>query len=135
MVEGWIFYTTPISILGASFATKKPFTYLISLQVMVLSALYKRKRVKPMLAFFGTSSLMLLAIYDVWMYPLWHNMFACIFFIAQPIIFYMEYRKKKDTYSLTKFAIMLFLIILVTTDLISIPIFEFVSYALLIAFL
>lgn len=135
LVEGWSFYMTPISVLGSTASTRNSFTFLMTLQSLSLSAFYRHRKIKPLLSYIGTATLMLIAIYDIADYPLWHNLFACIFFIVQPIIFFLEYRKKRDTYSLVKFAALLTLIILVTMGIMPIPIFEFISYALLIVFI
>jgi len=134
-VEGWEILVTPISVLGITPTTKKSFTYLITLQSVILAALYKRRNVKPLLMFVGIASLTLISIYDMKYFSTYHNFFAAIFFLCQPIIFFLEYKAKKDPYELTKGSILAFLMILVLAGIIPIPIFEFLSYALLILFL
>ena len=134
-VEGWGIYATPISVLGVHPITKKSFTYFISLQTVILAALYKRKNVKPLIAFVGLASLVLVSVYDMKYFNNFHNFFAAIFFLCQPIIFFLEYRKKKDPYGLTKGAFLLFLMVLLLAGILPIPLFEFFSYALLILFL
>jgi hypothetical protein len=134
-VEGWLIVTTPISFLGVHPATRVPFTYFIALQAMVVGALYKRRNVKPFLAFMGVASLVLLSIYSVNDSLFLHNVFAILFFLVQPIIFFLEFRNKKDTYSLSKGAILIFLALLTWLGIIPLPIFEVIAYALLILFL
>ena len=102
---------------------------------MVVGALYKRRNVKPFLAFMGVASLVLLNIYSVNDNLVLHNIFAILFFLVQPIIFFLEYRNKKDTYSLSKGAILIFLALLTWLGIIPLPIFEGIAYALLILFL
>lgn len=134
-VEGWLIVTTPISFLGVHPATRVPFTYFITLQAIVVGALYKRRNVKPFLAFMGVASLVLLNIYSVNDNLILHNVFAILFFLVQPIIFFLEYRNKKDTYSLSKGAVLIFLALLTWLGIIPLPIFEVIAYALLILFL
>jgi len=134
-VEGWGIYTTPISVLGAHPVTKKSFSYFISLQVLILAALYKRRNVKPFLVFIGLASLILVSIYDMKYFHEFHNFFAAIFFLCQPVVFFLEYRKKKDPYGLTKGAILLLLMVLLLSGILPLPLFELISYALLILFL
>ena len=134
-IEGWGIFMTPISVLGVHPLTRKSFTYFIALQTMILAILYKRKNVKPILVFTGLASLVLVSIYDMRDFSSFHNMFAAIFFLCQPIIFFLEYYKEKDVYALTKGAALTFLMILLLPDVISIPVFEFLSYSLLILFL
>ena len=134
-VEGWGIYTTPFSVLGAHPLTKKSFSYFISLQVVILAALYKRSNIKPFVSFIGLASLMLVSIYDMKHFSEFHNFFAAIFFLCQPLIFFLEYRKKADPYGLTKGSALLFLMLLLLSGILPIPIFEIASYALLILFL
>lgn len=134
-IEGWGIYTTPISVLGVHPLTKKSFSYFITIQVIILAAMYKRKNVKPFLVFIGLASLILVSIYDMKYFNTFHNFFAATFFLCQPLIFFLEYRKKKDSYGLTKGAILLFLMVLLFSGILPIPLFEFLSYALLILFL
>jgi hypothetical protein len=134
-VEGWGIFTTPISVLGIHPITRKSFTYFISFQTLILGALYKRKNVKPILMFVGLASLVLISIYDMLYFADFHNFFAAIFFLCQPIIFFLEYKKKTDPYALTKGAVLLFLMVLLLAGILPIPLFEFMSYTLLILFL
>ena len=134
-IDGWSFYSTPFSVMGAHPATKKYFSYFIVLQTSILAVLYKRRNVKPFLVFVGLASLMLVSIYDMKNFSSFHNLFAALFFLCQPTLFFLEYRKKKDPYELTKGAILLLLVVLLLSGLLPIPIFELVSYALLILFL
>jgi hypothetical protein len=134
-IDGWGVYTTPLSVLGAHPLTKKPFSYFISLQVIILASLYKRKNIKPFVSFIGLASLMLVSIYDMKYFSEFHNIFAAIFFLCQPLIFFLEYRKKTDPYGLAKGAVLLFLMLLLLSGILPIPIFEIASYALLILFL
>jgi|TARA_R110002096_G_C14530885_1_gene717689 hypothetical protein len=134
-VNGWLLLTTPVSMLGVLPQTSRAFTYFVTFQTLVLGALYKRKNVKPLLVFLGLGSLMLIAIYDMYSFRDIHNIFAITFFVVQPIILYLEYRKRKDYYSLTKVAVLSLLIVLTYIGIIPLPIFEYLSYALLIVFL
>jgi len=134
-VEGWGLFVTPVSVLGVHPLTRRYFTYFIVIQTMILAALYKRKNVKPILVFVGLASLSLIAIYDMHAFSSFHNIFAAIFFLCQPLIFFLEYYDKKDRYALTKGAVLTFLMILLLADVIPIPVFEFLSYSLLILFL
>jgi hypothetical protein len=134
-VEGWMLVVTPISVLGIHPATRVPFTYFITLQAIVLGALYKRRNVKPFLAFMGLASLILLDIYSLRDSALLHNVFAILFFLTQPIIFFLEYRNKKDPYGLSKGAFLLLLALLTWLGFIPLPIFEVMAYAALILFL
>tara|TARA_R100001244_G_scaffold112539_1_gene83268 strand:- start:367 stop:783 length:417 start_codon:yes stop_codon:yes gene_type:complete len=134
-VEGWSLMTTPMSFLGVSPLTRIPFSYFITFQALGVGALYHRKKVKPFLAFIGVASLIMLDIYDMYYAKDLHNFFAIVFFLVQPIIFLMEYKKKKDPYEITKVGVLLLLILLTYLELIPLPIFEVLSYALLILFL
>lgn len=134
-VEGWGIYTTPISVLGVHPLTKKSFTYFVTIQAIILASLYRRKNVKPFLMFVGLASLILVSIYDMKHFSSFHNFFASTFFLCQPLLFFLEYRKKKDSYELVKGAILLFLMVLLMSGILPIPLFEFLSYALLILFL
>ena len=134
-IEGWGIFVTPLSVLGSNPLTKKSFTYFVTLQTLILAALYQRKNVKPLLVFVGLASLILVSIYDMIEFSSIHNMFAAIFFLCQPIIFFMEYQGSRDKYALTKGAVLSFLMILLLADVISIPVFEILSYSLLILFL
>jgi hypothetical protein len=134
-VNGWGIFVTPVSLLGTYPATRTSFTYFITFQTLILGALYNRRNAKPILMFVGLASLVLISIYDMKDYTSSHNLFAAIFFICQPIIFFLEYKAKKDPYELTKGAILLFLIILFAAGIIPIPLFEFISYTCLILFL
>ena len=64
-IEGWALLTTPLSALSLNPVTRHLFTYFVTLQALILGALYKRKNVKPLLAFIGIASLILLDIYIV----------------------------------------------------------------------
>lgn len=134
-IEGWSFYSTPLSLMGAHPATKRYFSYFIVLQTVILSVLYKRRNVKPFLVFVGLASLILVSIYDMKNFSYLHSLFAVLFFLCQPLLFFLEYRKKKDPYELTKGAVLLLLMVLLLSGVIPIPIFELLSYALLILFL
>ena len=134
-IEGFSIYATPFSVLGINPATKKYFSYFIALQTLILAVLYKRKNIKPFLVFVGLASLILVSIYDMKYFSTFHNIFAAIFFLCQPTIFFLEYRKKTDPYGLTKGAVLLLLMVLLLADILPIPIFELISYALLILFL
>lgn len=134
-VEGWMLVVTPISVLGVHPATKVPFTYFITLQAIVLGALYKRRNVKPFLAFMGLASLILLNIYSLNDSVLLHNVFAILFFLTQPIIFFLEYKSKKDSYGLSKGAFLIFIALLTWLGIIPLPIFEVIAYGALILFL
>ena len=134
-IEGWQFFVTPISLLGVHPTTKHVFPYFITVQTLILGALYKRKNVKFIVMFIGLASLVLISIYDMRQYSGLHNLFAIIFFICQPIIFFLEYRKKKDPYELTKMAVLLFFMVLFLAGVLPLPLFEFVSYTCLILFL
>lgn len=134
-VEGWEFFVTPISVLGTHPITKKYFAYLMTFQVLILGALYKRRNVKPFIVFMGLSSLCLLSIYDMYYFTSIHNFFALMFFITQPLIFFLEYKKSKDSYALTKTSAFLFLILLTWIGVLPLPLFEYLAYILLILFL
>ena len=134
-VEGWQLFVTPISALGVIPRTSVFFPYFITFQTLVMGVLYRRKKVKPFLSFVGLASLFLICIYDMYSFRDLHNFFAVLFFAIQPIIFFVEYRRKKDVYALTKFAVLVFLILLGFLGIIPLPIFEFISYSLLILFL
>jgi hypothetical protein len=134
-IEGWEFFVTPISLLGVHPITKKYFAYFMTLQVVILGALYKRRNVKPFIVFMGLSALSLLSIYDMYYFSSIHNFFAFMFFIIQPLIFFLEYKKSKDSYALTKVAVLLFLILLTWIGVLPLPLFEYLSYILLILFL
>ena len=134
-VNGWGIFVTPISLLGIHPITRTSFTYFITFQTLILGALYNRRNVKPILVFVGLASLVLISIYDMGEHTNYHNFFAALFFACQPIIFFLEYRAKKDPYELTKGAILVFLIILFAAGVIPIPVFEFLSYTCLILFL
>ena len=134
-IEGWLIMTTPISFLGVHPATKRFFSYFITLQVLIFGSLYKRRNVKPMLAFLGLASLILLDIYDMETSSGLHNFFAIIFFLVQPIILFLEYKKKGDSLFPTKTVILSGLMVLTALGILPIPIFEFVAYILLILFL
>ena len=135
MIEEWQLFVTPISVLGAHPSTRQFFSYLTTLQVLILGALYHQKKVKPILSYIGLASLCMLSIYDMEVYNRMHNFFAFLFFFCQPIIFYMEYRRSKDPYDLVKTATLLFLMLLTWIDVMPLPIFEYLSYILLILFL
>jgi len=47
----------------------------------------------------------------------------------------MEYRKSKDPYNLSKVGVLLFLMLLTWIGVLPLPIFEYISYILLILFL
>lgn len=134
-IHGWGLFVTPISLLGVHPITRTSFTYFITLQTLILGALYNRRNAKPILVFVGLASLVLVAIYDMSEHTNYHNFFAAMFFICQPIIFFLEYKEKKDPYELAKGSILLFLIVLFLAGIIPIPIFEFLSYICLILFL
>ena len=134
-VEGWVLLTTPLSALSLNPATRHLFTYFITLQALILGVLYKRRNVKPLLAFIGISSLILLDIYSMYYDNFLHNIFAVTFFLIQPIIFFVEYKKKGDTYALCKGAFLSLLIILVWQGILPLPIYEFIAYGALIMFL
>jgi hypothetical protein len=135
MIEEWQIFVTPISVLGVHPSTRQFFSYLTTLQVLILGVLYHQKKVKPLLSYIGLASLCMLSIYDMEVYNRMHNFFAFLFFFCQPIIFYMEYRKSKDPYNLSKVGVLLFLMLLVWIGVLPLPIFEFISYTLLILFL
>lgn len=134
-VNGWGIFVTPISLLGVHPITRTSFTYFITLQTLILGALYHRRNAKPIIVFVGLASLVLVSIYDMANYTGLHNFFACIFFLCQPMIFFLEYKAKKDPYELTKGAILVFLMILFAAGILPIPLFEFISYTCLILFL
>jgi hypothetical protein len=134
-IEGWLLMTTPISFLGVHPATKKFFSYFITLQVLIFGSLYKRKNVKPMLAFLGLASLILLDIYDMESSNGLHNFFAIIFFLVQPVILFLEYKKDKDSLFPSKVVVLVSLMALTVVGILPIPLFEFVAYTLLIIFL
>lgn len=134
-VEGWGIFVTPISVLGIHPTTRTSFTYFITIQTLILAALYSRRNVKPLLVFIGLASLTLISIYDMVNYNRYHNFFAAMFFICQPIIFFLEYKTKKDPYELTKGSVLVFFMILYAAGILPIPIFELLSYACLILFL
>ena len=134
-VEGWVLLTTPISALSLHPVTRPLLTYFITFQALIIGALYKRKNVKPLLAFMGVASLVLLDIYSMHVNIFLHNIFAIIFFLVQPIIFFVEYKKKNDTYGLTKGVFLLVLILLAYQGILPLPIFEFIAYGALIIFL
>tara|TARA_Y100001973_G_C5162294_1_gene314206 strand:+ start:892 stop:1308 length:417 start_codon:yes stop_codon:yes gene_type:complete len=134
-IEGWGFITTPISFLGIHPATQRFFSYFITFQVLCVGALYRRKRVKPFLAFIGLGSLFLVDIYNMETHNAIHNFFALVFFVTQPIIFFWEYKSKKDSLFPTKGVVLSILIVLLLAGWLPLPIFEFLSYTLLILFL
>lgn len=134
-VEGWNLFLTPVSFLGSNPATNRFFSYFITFQALGLGALYKRKNVKPFLAFLGVASLVLLDIYDMESSRGTHNLFAIIFFLCQPVILFLEYKKDKDSFFPSKAVVLAGLIALTAVGILPIPIFEFLSYALLILFL
>ena len=134
-VEGWVLVTTPLSVLSLYPATRHLFTYFVTLQALILGVLYKRKNVKPLLAFIGVASLILLDIYSMYYDNFLHNIFAVIFFLVQPVIFFYEYKKKGDTHALCKGAFLCLLIILVWQGILPLPIYEFIAYGALIMFL
>jgi hypothetical protein len=134
-IEGWEIFTTPLSLLGVHPITKKSFSYLLFFQTIILAALYKRRNVKPIIVFVGLASLILISIYDMIYFNSLHNIFAAIFFLCQPLIFFLEYKKDKDYYSLSKGIILVFLMILLVAGILPIPIFEMLSYGLLLLFL
>tara|TARA_Y100000310_G_scaffold107663_1_gene106062 strand:- start:95 stop:511 length:417 start_codon:yes stop_codon:yes gene_type:complete len=134
-VEGWALLTTPLSALSLNPITRHLFTYFITLQALVLGVLYKRRNVKPLLAFIGIASLILLDIYSMDYNTFLHNIFAVVFFLIQPIIFFYEYKRKGDTYALCKGAFLCLLIILVWQGILPLPIYEFIAYGALIMFL
>ena len=134
-IEGWGILVTPISVLGVHPLTRKSFTYFITFQTIILGVMYKRKDVKPVLVFTGLASLVLLSIYDMYEFNVVHNIFAATFFLCQPLIFFLEYYKSKDTYALTKGAVLIFLILLTLIGVLPLPLFEMFSYILLILFL
>ena len=135
MIEEWQLFVTPISMLGVHPSTKQFFSYLTTFQVLILGALYHQKKVRPILSYVGLASLCMLSIYDMEVYNRMHNFFAFLFFFCQPIIFYMEYRKSKDPYNLSKVGVLLFLMLLTWIGVLPLPIFEYISYTLLILFL
>ena len=135
MIEEWQIFVTPISVLGVHPSTRQFFSYLTTLQVLILGVLYHQKKVKPLLSYIGLASLCMLSIYDMEVYNRMHNFFAFLFFFCQPIIFYIEYRKYKDPYNLSKVGVLLFLMLLTWLGFLPLPIFEFISYTLLILFL
>jgi hypothetical protein len=134
-VEGWVLLTTPISALSLNPITRPLFTYFITLQTIVVGVLYKRKNIKPLLAFIGVASLVLLDIYSMYNDAFLHNIFAVIFFLIQPIIFFVECKKKSDTYALSKGVFLSVLIILTWQGILPLPIYEFIAYGALIMFL
>jgi len=134
-VEGWGLLTTPISALSLNPITRPLFTYFVTLQALIIGALYKRRNVKPLLAFIGVASLVLLDIYSMYYDNFLHNIFAVIFFLIQPIIFFVEYKKKNDTYALSKGVFLSLLIILVWQGILPLPIYELIAYGALIMFL
>jgi hypothetical protein len=134
-VEGWGLLTTPISALSLNPITRPLFTYFVTLQALIIGALYKRRNVKPLLAFIGVASLILLDIYSMYYDNFLHNIFAVIFFLIQPIIFFVEYKKKSDTYALCKGVFLSVLIILVWQGVLPLPIYELIAYGALIMFL
>ena len=134
-LEGWSILTTPISFFGIHPATNRLFSYFITFQTLGIGALYKRRKAKPMIVFVGLASLFLIDIYDMESYNALHNMFAIIFFLCQPIIFFMEYRKVKDSLAISKGFVLISLIVLLATGFLPLPIFEVLSYTLLILFL
>jgi hypothetical protein len=134
-VEGWGLLTTPISALSLNPITRPLFTYFVTLQALIVGALYKRRNVKPLLAFIGVASLILLDIYSMYYNNFLHNIFAVIFFLIQPIIFFVEYKKKSDTYALCKGVFLSVLIILVWQGILPLPIYELIAYGALIMFL
>ena len=134
-VEGWVLLTTPLSALSLNPVTRHLFTYFITLQALILGVLYKRRNVKPLLAFIGVASLILLDIYSMYYDNFLHNIFAVTFFLIQPIIFFVEYKKKSDTYALSKGVFLSVLIILVWQGILPLPIYEFIAYGALIMFL
>tara|TARA_R100000027_G_scaffold18839_1_gene13619 strand:- start:45 stop:461 length:417 start_codon:yes stop_codon:yes gene_type:complete len=134
-IEGWALLATPLSALSLNPITRHLFTYFITLQALILGVLYKRKNVKPLLAFIGIASLVLLDIYSMYDNVFLHNVFAITFFLVQPIIFFYEYKKKGDTYALCKGAFLCLLIILVWQGILPLPIYEFIAYGALIMFL
>lgn len=102
---------------------------------MAVGVLYYRRKVKPFIAFIGLAALVLIDVYDMHSYSSLHNFFAIIFFVIQPVIFYWEYKKKKDSWAMTKMVVLLGLIVLLMTGFLPLPLFEFLSYACLIMFL
>jgi hypothetical protein len=134
-VEGWVLLTTPLSALSLNPITRPLFTYFVTLQALIIGALYKRRNVKPLLAFIGVASLILLDIYSMYYDNFLHNIFAVIFFLIQPIIFFVEYKKKSDTYALCKGVFLSVLIILVWHGVLPLPIYELIAYGALIMFL
>jgi len=134
-VEGWVLLTTPISALSLHPVTRPLLTYFITLQALIIGALYKRKNVKPLLAFTGVASLVLIDIYSMYSDAFLHNIFAIIFFLVQPMIFFVEYKKKNDMYGLVKGVFLLVLIALAYQGVLPLPIFEFIAYGALIIFL
>lgn len=135
MIEQWQLFVTPISVLGTHPSTRQFFSYLTTFQVLIIGAFYHQKKVKPILSYIGLASLCMLSIYDMDVYSRMHNFFAFSFFFCQPIIFYMEYKRSKDLYDLAKTATLLFLMLLTWMGAIPLPIFEYLSYILLILFL
>jgi len=134
-VEGWVLLTTPVSALSLNPITRPLFTYFITLQTLVVGVLYKRKNIKPLLAFIGVASLVLLDIYSMHSDAFLHNVFAVVFFLVQPIIFFVEYKRKNDTFALSKGVFLSVLIILAWQGIIPLPIYEFIAYGSLIMFL
>ena len=134
-VEGWGLLTTPISALSLNPITRPLFTYFVTLQALIIGALYKRRNVKPLLAFIGVASLILLDIYSMYYDNFLHNIFAVIFFLIQPIIFFVEYKKKGDTYALSKGVFLCILIVLAWQGILPLPIYELIAYGALIMFL
>jgi len=134
-IEEWQIFVTPISLLGVHPATKQFFSYFTTFQVLVVGVFYKQRNVKPFLAYIGLASLCMLSIYDMYIYSHMHNFFAFLFFFCQPIIFYLEYRKSKNPYELAKTGIFLFLMVITWVGILPLPMFEYISYGLLILFL
>ena len=134
-IDGWGIITTPISYLGTHPATRQFFPYLITFQSLFFGAMYRRRNVKPFLAFLGVGSLVLISIYDMSSSNVLHNFFAIVFFVCQPIIFFSEYTSSKDSLAPTKGFILVMLILLLCLGILPLPLFEVLSYALLILFL
>jgi len=88
-----------------------------------------------MLAFLGLASLILLDIYDMESSNGLHNFFAIIFFLVQPVILFLEYKKDKDSLFPSKVVVLVSLMALTVVGILPIPLFEFVAYTLLIIFL
>jgi len=134
-VESWSVLTTPISALSLNHTTRPLFTYFVILQAAVVGALYKKRNVEPILALIGIYSLVLLGVYSMYDNSFLHNIFAITFFLVQPVIFFVEYKKKNNISALVKSGFLAVLTILVWQGVLPLPVFEFITYGALIMFL